>query len=182
MTEYRLDLAAIGRLAPGRYSIADDHGRTNPIYYDPGVDASRPAGIIEIFSRTEALTPDQSDRVPASYRFLSGEQLTGFDAYHLQLDALATTWRYVVTKKYTANPITLDQLAIDGPISFAKSVSGDRAVFTSDAVVRFSETPSGLKLKAGAQEVLDLPDPDERIVLGDGGGPGRFVSDMFVYV
>jgi len=182
LTGYRIDLSAIAKLVPGRYTIADDHGASNAIYHDPGLDASRPLGVIEIYSRTEPITPDNSNRVPAGYRFFSGDSLTGFDSYHLQFEALATTWRYIVTKKYDNNGITLDQLAIDGPLNFGKSVSGMRAVFTSDAAVRFSETPRGLKLKAGNTQIRDLPDPGERTVLGRGAGPGSFVSDTFVYV
>ena len=182
LTEYRIDLAAIPKLVPGRYTIADDHGGSAAIYYDSGLDASRPLGVIEIYSRTEPITPDNSNRVPAGYRFFSGNSLTSFDSYHLQFEALATTWRYIVTKKYDNNGITLDQLAIEGPLSFGKSVSGMRAVFTSDAEVRFSETQRGLQLKAGKKEIRDLPDPGETPVLGRGAGPGSFVSDTFVYV
>ena len=95
--------------------------------------------------------------MPVGYRFFSGDSLTGFDSYHLHFEARATTWRYIVTKKYDNSGITLDQLAIDGPLSFGKSVSGIRAVFTSDAAVRFSETPRGLKLKAGNKEIRPFP-------------------------
>lgn len=180
--EYRIDLAKIPKLVPGRYTIADDHDGSASIYYDPGLDASRPLGVIEIYSRTESITPNKSNRVPASYRFFAGDSLTGFDSYHLQFEALATTWRYIVTKKYTNNDIALDDLEIEGPLTFDKSVSDARAVFTSDAAVRFSETPRGLQLKAGNKEIRDLPDPCETIVLGGGAGPGSFVSDTFVYV
>jgi len=182
LTAHRIDLAAIPRLIPGRYTIADDHGGSTAIYYDPGLDASRPAGVIEIYSRTESITPDHSNRVPTSYRFLAGDTLAGFDSYHLQLEALATTWRFIVTKKYDGNGIHLGQLAITGPLGFSKTTSGGRAVFTSNSPVRFSETPRGLKLKAGNREIRDLPDPGASVVLGKGPTPGSFVSDTFVYV
>jgi hypothetical protein len=182
MSGYRIDLAAIPKLAPGRYTIADDRGGSSAIYYDPGLEPSRPAGVIEIYSRTEPITPDHSDRVPAVYRFLSGDTLTGFDSYHLQFEALATTWRYIVTKKYDNNGVDLSHLAIAGPLSFGMSVSGSRAVFTSSTTVRLSETTRGLQLKAGDKPIRDLPDPDQRTPLGRGAAPGSFVSDTFVYV
>jgi hypothetical protein len=183
LTSYRIDLAAIPKLVPGRYTILDNLGGASAIYYDPGLDASRPLGVIEIYSRTESNTPDHSNRVPPSYRFLSGDALTGLDPYHLQFDALATTWRYIVTKKYDNNGVTLAQLAIDGPLGFAKRMDGTtRAIFISDAAVRFSETPRSLKLKAGNKEIRDLPNPDESIVLGKASVSGSFVADTFVYV
>ena len=182
MRTYRLDLASIDSLAPGRYTISDNHGGATAIYYDPGLGALRPTGVIEIYSRTEPLTPDHSNRVPASYRFLSGNTLAGFDAYHLQFEALATTWRYIVTKKYDNNGVNLSQLAIAGSLSFGKNVSASTAVFTSSAKVKLSETPRGLKLKAGNKDIRELPDPDQRTPLGRGTTPGNFVSDTFVYV
>jgi len=182
MPEYRLDLATALSRAPGRYSIVDDYGTATDIYYDPDLDASRPVGVIEIFSSTESITPDASNRVPTGYRFVSGAALLGLDAYYLQFNALATTWRYNVTKKFANNGIALNQLTVAGSIAFAKNVSGDRATFTSATPVPLSQTSRGLKLKAGNQAIQDLPDPSVTALPSSGASPGVFVSDMFVFV
>ena len=178
----RIDLAAAPGLSPGRYTITDDQGISNSVYYDTALEASRPPAVVEIFSRTEPLTPDHTDRVPSGYRFLAGDTLAGIEPYHVQFEALATTWRYVVTKKYASNGIALDELAIDGPVTFVRDIAGSRAVFTSSGAVRFSETPRGLKLKKGDTPVRDLPEPGETTVLGEGAGSGGLVSSTFINV
>jgi hypothetical protein len=180
---YRLDLSAVVPvLAAGRYQIADDQGTSAAIYYDPELAPSRPLGVIEIYSHTISLTPDASDRVPASYRFLAGDTLTGFAAYSIQFDALATTWRYIVMKKYVNNPIALGDLAIAGPVAFAGAVAGDRAVFTSATALRLAEARRTFTLKAASEDIRELPEPDLRTPLGRGATATSFVSEMFVYV
>ena len=194
-SEYRLDLGAIPNVVPGRYDITDDRGGVSKIYYDPGLAASRPLGVIEIYSRTDGLTPDAIDRVPALYRFVTADTvtgvdtLTGLDPYYIQLEAVATTWRYLVTKKYKNNPIALANLLVSGPVAFTGTVTGDRAVFTSDATVRLSAASRGLQLRKlpgqpgqPGDEVRDLPDPDLTTPLGKVRALPNFVSDMFVYV
>lgn len=181
-SEYRLDLTALPSIVPGRYEITDNQGGVSRIHYDPGA-ASRPFGVIEIYTSTTGLTPDATDRVPVPYRFITGDTLTGLDPYYVQLEAVATTWRYLVTKKYVNNGIALAQLSIDGPIAFTGAVSGDSAVFTSTAAVRLSAARRGLKLlKQPAKELRDLPDPDLTTPLGAVDASPNFVSDMFVYV
>ncbi len=181
---YAIDLTALG-LVPGRYAVADDHGGSAQIYYDPGIAASHPWGIVEIFNRTEALTPDGTNRVPATYRFVNGDVLTALDPYCLQLEPLATTWRYVVTKKYANTEIKLGQLEILGPITFTSAVSTDTALFTSTAAVRLSSLSRGLTLHQTPpqpQDVLALPDPGLGTPLSVAPPASGFVSDMFVYV
>jgi hypothetical protein len=183
MSDYRLDLSAIDAIRPGRYEVADDQGNAASIYYDPDLSASRPVGVIEIYSHTASLTPDASDRVPDAYRYLDGDELTGIGAYAIQFDARATTWRYIVTKKYDNNSIALEDLSIDGPVAFGGAVSGTRAVFTSSSAVTLSAARRGLQLlKDGAQPVRELPEPGLATPLGRGATPTDFVSDMFVYV
>lgn len=179
-----LDLASVPKVVPGRYRITDNRGGVSAIYYDPGLAASRPFAVIEIYTRTEALTPDGSDRVPASYRFLSGDTVTGLDPYFVQLTAIATTWRFIVTKKYANNSVTLASLAITGPVAFTRVLSGSRVVFTSTTAVRLSASRRGLKLiqQPPTRDVRDLPDPDLQTPLGKVPAVPNFVSDLFVYV
>lgn len=182
MTAYRIDLTAIDAVGRGRYAIADDQGTAAWVYYDPDLEASRPLAVIELYTHTRSLTPDAADRVPASYRFLDGDEIAAA-VYTIQFDALATTWRYIVTKKYTTNGIALEDLSIDGPVAFGGAISGSQAVFTSAAAVTLSAARRGLQLlKAGAQPVRDLPEPGLATPLGRGATPDDFVSDMFVYV
>jgi hypothetical protein len=181
-TDYRLDLAAIPALVPGRYQIADNTGGVSSIYFDPDLARSRPISIIEIFTRTEELTPDGTNRVPATYRFVSGDTVTSID-YYLQFQPLATTWRYIVTKKYDNNGIALDQLGVGGPIAFTTAISGSQAVFTSAAAVRLSAAPRAVTLlKQPDKQIRTLPNPGLTTPLGSVGAVPNFVSDMFVYV
>ena len=169
---------------PGRYEITDDQGGVSRIYYDPDVAASRPLGVIQICTSTTGLTPDATDRVPASYRSSVATPSPASIRYYIQLEAVATTWRYLVTKKYVNNGITLAQLAIDGPIAFTGAVSGDSAVFTSEPYrPAVGAARRGLKLLTQpAKELRDLPDPDLTTPLGAVDALPNFVSDMFVYV
>jgi hypothetical protein len=182
MTEYRIDLSALDMQA-GRYRLDDGLGTVTNFYYDLDLDASRPLAVIDVYTHTTTVTPDATNRVPNAYRFLSGDTLTGFDAYYIQFEPLATTWRYIVTKKYDTNGIALTDLSIDGPISFSGSVSGTRAVFTSSTAVSLSATARGLRLMKDATDpVRELPEPGLSTPLGRGATPTDFVSDMFVYV
>lgn len=178
-----VDVGSAVGMAAGRYTITDSHGGVSRIYFDPDLAASRPLGILEIFSRTEQLTPDATNRVPASYRFLAGDEVSGFDSYYLQFQARATTWRYLVTKKYLNNAVALSSLKIGGPVTFAGTVSGARAVFTSTAAVRLAATPRGLKLlEHPSKHIRDLPDPDLRTPLGSDPALPAYVSEIHVYV
>ena len=182
MEDYRLDLSAIPRLVPGRYTIEDDQGASKRVYYDPDLERTRPFGVIEVYTHTKALTPDQTDRVPAGYRFASGDTLAP-KVYDIDLAPIATTWQYVVVKKYTHNGVGLADLTIDGPIPFgAPALSDSRAVFRSNAAVRLSAARRGLKLKNSVRVLKDLPEPDLSHLPAKGATPASLVSDMFVYV
>jgi hypothetical protein len=183
LTEVTIDLSGVPGAVPGRYEIADDRGGSARIYFDPGLAPTRPFGVVEIYSRTDGITPDATDRVPASYRFTSGDTVTGIGPYFAQFDAVATTWRYVVQKKYANNGIALGQLSIVGPIAFAGAVAGDTALFTSTTTVRLSAAPRSLKLRRQpAHDIRDLPNPGLTTPLGSAPPSTNFVSDMFVYV
>ncbi len=191
-TEYRFDLDAAG-LPVGRYAASDDLGGSAQLYYDPKTGGLRPFGVIEIYSRTDHLTPGGVDTVPPAYRFLSGEELTGAGDYHLQLDSRATTWRYHVLKKYSADGFQLDQLEITGDVAFTRTLEPERAVFTSTAAVPLAERRRPLALTAAAappasppagdeDKLRDLPSPAASTPLAAGGSPPDFISEMYVYV
>lgn len=184
-SEYRLDLTAAGRLAPGRYSASDDHGGSAVFYYDSEIFAGRPFGAVEIFSRTDTLTPDASDLVPAAYRYLDGDQLSGVD-YSLQLERRSTTWRYHVVKKYSVDGFALEDLEITGDVAFdPPSVDSERAVFTSTAAVPLAESRRDLALTTTTsppEKIRDLPNPAAATPLAAEGSPPGFVSEIYVYV
>jgi hypothetical protein len=182
VSEHRVELGDIEGLVPGRYLLSDDHGGSESFFYDPALGSRRPLAVIEIFSTTEALTPDQTNRVPAAYRFLDGEELTSVGDYVLQLEPRSTTWRYNVIKKYTSNTVTLAGLTITGPVGFTKSLESDRAVFTSSADVALSETERALVLMHSGTKICALPNPSAATSLQEGTSAGALVSEMYVYV
>ena len=184
-SEYRFEFAPDKGFPAGRYKLSDDKNGSQALYYHPQFFGSSPFGIVEIFSRTDTLTPDGTDQVPDDYRFLSGEQIQDLE-YHIQLESRATTWRYNVIKKYETNQIDLDNLDVSGSISFNKVLGADRAVFTSKEEVPLSQAQRSLTLvennTSPGTELRSLPNPSPSTVLHEGTGSGRFVSDMYIYV
>jgi hypothetical protein len=178
--EHRLDLTKIQRLAAGLHTVHEDDGGWQIFYYDPQLFAARPFGVVEIFSRTDTLTPDGIDLVPVAYRFLDGDVLTGVE-YTLQLDSRATSWRYNVVKKYGADGLQLEDLSIAGPVAFTKSVESDRAVFISDDLVALAESPQTLVLEENENRVRILPNPMAATPL-QAGATDSYVSEINVYV
>ena len=67
--------------------------------HEPALEGRDAFAVIDIFSRTDRLTPDASDRVPVAYRFLSGDALTA-RTYTVGLPARATRWTYVVVVQW----------------------------------------------------------------------------------
>lgn len=182
ISEYRLDLSGVSKLTAGRYHLSDDHGGGEDFYYDPGLFGHDVLGIMEIFSRTDRLTPDQSNRVPNAYCFLDGAALTGLDAYTLQFERRATIWRYVVTKQYPANDITLDGLTVTGPVTFTKTTTGERALFTSVDPVPFQQTPRGIVLQHDGTKLRDLPNPSPTAPLQAHGNGAGLLSAVYASV
>ncbi len=188
-SEYRFDFSKAGLLAPGRYQLRDDGDLGDPqeLYYDPEITAPRPFAVVEIFDRTDSLTPDGSNLVPDDYQFLNGNQLVGGKEYTVQFEARSTTWRYNVIKKYPTNGLDLTTLAITdpsitNPITFTRAVVADRAVFTSDGIVQLSEGRTALTLSGGTSgnRIRELPNPTMETPLG--AVEGSPVSDLYVYV
>lgn len=180
--EYRIELGEIDGLVPGRYLLSDDHGGSEALFYAPDAFGRRIFAVVELFNRTDRLTPENSEQVPAAYRYLDGDEITGIADYNIQIESRATTWRYNVIKKYSSNGITLGGLAVSGPIAFSKALDTDRAVFTSDTAVALGEAPRALSLEHNGSKIRDLSSPSLTTPLQQGASAGSFVSEMFVYV
>lgn len=182
MSEHRLLLTEIPKIVPGRYLVTDNHGGSQPIYFDPEQSLTRPFGVIEIFNRTDELTPNNTDLVPGDYRFLNGDQLTGLAPYHIQFEARSTTWRYNVIKKYTTNSVPLNELNVAGDLTFTKVTGADRAVFTAVSAESLREVPRTVLLQQNGNTIRNLPSPQLTTVLQEGLTADSFMSDLYVYV
>lgn len=182
-TEYRLELGDIDALVPGRYLLSDDQGGSETIVYAPDAGDKQVFALVELFNRTDALTPDSTDRVPAENRYLQADEIRHIDDYCIQLEARETSWVYQVVKKYdVGNAIAPAGLTLSGDIPFNKVLEADRAVFTSTASVALGEAPRSLVLNHDGSKVRDLQNPGPATPLRDGASAGSFISEMFVYV
>ena len=181
-SELRVDFAAVDGLLPGVFQIADGLGDPQSIYYDPGLFGPAALGIVEIFSGTTDFTPDESDLVPAAFRFLNAAEIISIGAYHVEFEARSTTWRYIVIKKYESNDLSLANLQLASAIGFSKATESDRAIFTSTTEVPLAQSAQTVTLENSGESVRDLPNPTEATVLQEGGAPGQYVSEVYVYV
>jgi hypothetical protein len=129
------------------------------------------------------LTPEIRDLVPAAYKFLSGDTLTGADTYTVQIERRETTWQYIVNKKYKSNSITLEGLKISGDVAFNKSLPDGKAIFKSTDAVPLQETPKKITLQHNDKKICDLPNPTLKTPLNEKEpGSNRFESHIFIYV
>jgi hypothetical protein len=181
-TQLRLDLRQ-AHLTPGYHEARDDQGGVLPFFYAPELALMRPFAVLEVFADTAALTPDQTNRVPAPYRFIEAGVFNVGREYTLQLAARPTIWRYVVVKKYASNvDVDLAGLSITGPVDFDRTLGPDRASFDSSEPMPLSEARSEVSLQHDGTSILALPSPRISTPLSAGAGPNEHVSEMFVYV
>lgn len=180
VSEIELDLSRLSGFEHGLYTISDDQGGSERIYFAPELFGSDGFAIIEIFSRTDTLTVDASDQVPAAYRFLSGSQVAAVD-YTVGFEARATTRRYVVTKKYDSSTVELNDLTIDGG-TFTMTTDTDEVTFESDAPVALSQTGEDYDLHDNGTKLLDLPNPGRSTPLQEGPTPGSYTSEVYLNV
>jgi hypothetical protein len=175
ITERRIDLTRIDGFIPGRDSMSDDQGGSRAFFYHPALSGRDTFAVIQLFHGSGA--------VPASYRFLDGDALTGVGAYQVQLKARKTVWRYVTIKKYESNSFALANLSINASTAF-KMVpeSAKRAVFESDEAILLAEKPQNIELFHNGTKLRSLPNPTLGTALKPGGDSGSFVSELFVYV
>lgn len=179
---YRYDLAKVHGMAPGRYRLQDDQGGALPFYYDPELFGADVFGVIEMFNRTGQLTPDNTDRVPATYRFLDGEQIISADPFTLQLENRSTRWRYTVSKKYDNNAISLAQINVSGPVAFNRADGPQRVVFTANAPLPLAEVQQKITLAHQGVEIRSLPNPSMSSPVDGSAAEGIKYSDIYVYV
>jgi len=182
LSDHRYDLSNIPGVGPGRYRLQDNHGGEQLFYYDPQQFGGRVFGVIELFNRTDQLTPDSTDRVPNAYRFLDGDQIIAPDFFTLQLESRSTRWRYIVNKKYNNNAITLAQLAVSGPVTFARDDTPTQTVFTAQDPLPLSEAQQAVTLAHNGTEIRNLPNPTSKSPLLGSTGSGNQFSDIYVYV
>ena len=117
------------------------------------------------------------------WRFLDGDEVTGQGAYTLGFGARATTWRYVVVRKYDGSTVDLNDLAVTGDVAFpAPTVDGDRAVFTSNAPAALAEVPRTVVLEHRNRRLRSLPSPGLQTPLQEGAAAGQYTSELYVYV
>ena len=170
VSDVRVDLGS-GTLPAGRYTVEDDQGGSEQIYFDPEIFGGLPFTVVEIFS--------QGEHVPSANRFLDGDLITARE-YTFQLEPRSTTWRYHVIRKYSETEPDLDDLQITGPVTFTSNVEADRKVFDSTTVVALGEDRRDLVLELDSSSLRDLPNPTTATPLE--GAPGSWVSVMYVYV
>ncbi len=182
LTGYRYDLSSVLGMTPGRYRLQDNHGGGRLFYCDPGLFGGNVFGVIEMFNRTEQLTPDNTDRVPAAYRFLNGDQLIGTGAFSLQLEHRSTRWRYIVSKKYDNNSINLAQLTVTGPVMFDRADEDKRVVFTAHDPLPLAEAQQTITMSHNGTGIRSLPNPSLTSPVEGTAAEGIKYSDIYVYV
>jgi hypothetical protein len=182
LSGYRYDLDKVSGVRSGRYRLQDDQGGELAFYYDPQQFGRQVFGVVELFNRTERLTPTQTDLVPTAYRWLDGDQLVASEAFTLQLESRATLWRYIVTKRYDNNSIDLAQVSVNGPVSFDRADEAQRVIFTAQDPLPLAETQQTISLTHDGTEIRSLPNPSLTSPLEGTVDEGIQYSDVFVYV
>ncbi len=179
---YRYDLSKVSAMTPGRYRLVDNHGGETTFFYDPNQFGENVFGMIELFNRTDQLTPDVSNRVPNDYRYLIGDELVPQQQFSLQIERRATRWRYTVIKKYDNNPISLAQLSITGPVVFSGVNGSQQVVFTANDPLPLAESQQDILLLHDGSEIRSLPNPSPSSPVDGTTAEGIKYSDMYVYV
>ena len=179
----RLDLSSIPGVSAGRYLLEDGDGGSLAFYYAPGVFGGPHFAVVELWRTTTEHAPGP-EGVPAGYRFLDEDEVTGNGEYALGLTARATTWRYVVVKKYDANGIDLADLSIGGAVAFAPpTVEPDRLTFDTSSPEPLRQERQPIELRRNGAALSALPNPGPHTPLQGGAAPGDpYVSEHYVYV
>lgn len=188
IAEYRINLADIsGLVAAGRYTLSDSQGHFNYFYFDPELIGKSAFGLIELYSTTKNLTPDNSEKVPASYQFLSATNtLTQISAYQLKFDSRETIWRYIVTQKYQNTGLDLSKLSVkyenDSRVSFNKTSINNQITFTASKALPLTEANQPVALQQEGKKDIILPNPTPSTTLQKLSELASFSSDVYVYV
>ena len=182
LSSFRYDLADIPGVGPGRYRLQDNLGGDQQFYYDPQLFGGNVFGVIELFNRTDQLTPDSTNRVPNAYRFLDGDQVIVTGDFIFQLERRSTRWRYIVDKKYANNGISLAQLGVTGPVAFSRDDTPTQAVFTAQDPLPLGEVQQVVTLAHNGSQIRNLPNPTARSPVLGLAGIGNQFSDIYVSV
>ena len=179
---YVIDLSSIPDTPAGRYTVSDNHGGRESFYYDPSLRGRDVFGLLEIYNRTDALTPNQSNEVPPEYRFVDKDRVTGKGVYALEFTPRATIWRFIVTKIHENNGIALQGLSITGGVTFSTSSVPGRVIFTSDGALPLQEQARGFQLEHDSTKLRTLPEPKISSPLHRRSSIGDLVSDQYIYL
>ncbi|GEM_PF-4302468 len=184
--EFRINLESIFSLRPGRYTLLDNHGGRSEFYYAPAVNNSAVFGVIEIYNTTTHLTADQSEKTPAAYRYISvGNIINNIKPFTIQLASRATTWRYIVNKKYSNNGISLAELDVvdtENAVSFSKALGVEQVIFTGAVPIQLREERKAPELHRSSGKLLTLPIPALKTALQQVPALAGYNSDMYVYI
>lgn len=187
LTTYRINLSDIPGLVAGRYTLSDDQGNTRHFYFDPELTGRSVFGLVELYNTTKNLTLDNTEKIPASYQFLSdANTLVQLSAYTIKMDHRETIWRYIITKKYQSTGVDINQLSVkylnDNNLSFGKTLGNDHITFTANKALPLQETHQPIVLKQAGKADMTLPNPTPSTALQKPPGLTNFSSDMYIYV
>lgn len=160
---FQHNLANVPGMKSGRYLLTDNHGGSLPFYYDRDLYGKEVFGIIDIFTNTNGFTEPENNLVPANYRFVENDQITGQGHYSLGFSAAQRKWMYVCLKNpaNTGNGYEVSNLTVDGPVNFSPAGGDDieeRRILSDDPIT-LAESPASVELLHSGIKILDLPVP-----------------------
>lgn len=165
ISQVSINLDKIEPFPSGRYRITDNHGGQLDFYFEPQLFGKQAFAIIELYSDTNDFTDPAADLVPADYRFLNGNEITGKGHYAIQFETAEINWQYIFRKKpeNAGNGIALANLTLASAIAFpaAPTMVDGNAVFRSTNPVPLSEERQPVELNHNGAKILDLPNPGQ---------------------
>lgn len=181
---FQHELQKVEKMSPGRYLMSDNQGGDLTFYFDPSFYGRRVFGVIEIYSNTTELTPDQADHVPPAYRFVENDEISGKGNYNIGLPASQHKWMYVCRKnpENAGNGLEVKKLTVEGPVTFSKAGGDDieeRKILSNDPITS-SEERVTVSLKHEGTKILDLPNPGLGSTIKKNNGDQFF--EMYIYV
>lgn len=163
--ELQIDMSKVQETRPGRYRISDANLSSDVhLWYEPELGGQDAFGVIDIFSDTNDFINPVTAVVDPAYKFLNNDLLNRNGAalvadYQIQFDPSAFELRYLIQiKPETLGTFTSADLQIN---NFSGVTNGsDQAVFTSDALINWSEALQNFILRdTGANTIKSLPNP-----------------------
>ncbi|OQX78532.1 MAG: hypothetical protein B6D64_06445 [Bacteroidetes bacterium 4484_276] len=181
---FQHNLGVIDGFKEGRYLMTDDQAGQLPFYYDRSLYARDVFGIIEIYSNTGGFTDPPNNLVPASYRFVENDAISGKGNYNLGFASSAWKWMFVCLKnpENIGNGIDVSNLTVEGPVAFSK-VGGDdveeRRILSDDPITS-AEEPVSIILKHNGIKIRGLPNPVMGSILKKDNN--EIYYEMYIYV